>query len=277
MTQAVPRALAPTAKSGRPLAVGVLGKGAIGGPVITALDSGSVPGAALVAVVDSDGARDGAGHSFPRGELTERTDIVVEAAGQRVLTETGPELVAAGVHLLVLSVGALADRDLHAALSRGPGRLLVSTGAIGGVDLIRALSDAGALEGVTIETTKRPRTVVQDWMDEEERATVLEAPARTEVLRGSPQQIGTAFPRSANVAMATAIAAGDPALVEAAVFADPECSAPTHEIGVRSSAGSYLFHICNQPSRRNPATSELAPFAVVRALHDLAGRRETLI
>lgn len=265
------------AEEARPLRVAVLGKGAIGGPVATALRAGRIPGATLAAVVDSHGANDVAGAPITFEDLADRTDLVVEAAGQRVLAETGPRVVAAGVDLLVLSIGALADDDLHARLSAGPGRLYLSTGAIGGLDLLRAVADAGTLDKVTIETTKRPRTLVQDWMDDEQRAAVLGATARTEVLRGSPQRIATAFPKSANVAMAVATAAGNADLVEAVVFADPDCTVTTHEITVQSSTGSYWFRIRNLPSPDNPATSGLVPFAVLRALQDLAGRRETLI
>jgi aspartate dehydrogenase len=276
-TQAPVRDTAPATARARSLRVAELGKGAIGGPVATALRSGTVPGATLAAVVDSHGAHDAAGEPISFEQLTDLADLVVEAAGQQVLAETGPRVVAAGLDLLVLSIGALADDDLHTALAGGPGRLYLSTGAIGGLDLVRAVSDAGTLEKVTIETTKRPRTLVQDWMDDDQRAAVLDATARTEVLRGTPQRIATAFPKSANVAMAVATAAGDARLVEAVVFADPDCKVTTHEITVHSSSGSYWFRIRNLPSPDNPATSGLVPFAVLRALQDLAGRRETLI
>jgi aspartate dehydrogenase len=279
MVQAHVRDDAATAphREARPLRVAVLGRGAIGGPVVAALMSGRVPGAALAAVVGSQGAHDVAGEPITFEQLVEQADLVVEAAGQQVLSDAGPRVIAAGRDLLVLSLGALADEELEERLSSGPGRLYLSTGAIGGLDLIRAVADAGTLEKVTIETTKRPRTMVQDWMDDEERAAVLDAPARTEVLRGSPQRIATAFPKSANVAMAVASAAGGKEKVEAAVFADPGCTVTTHEISVQSSTGSYWFRIRNLPSPGNPATSGLVPFAVLRALQDLAGRRETLI
>ena len=259
------------------LRVAVFGNGAIGGPVAAALRSGQVPGATLAAVVDSRGAQDAGGAPLSFSDVVDRTDLVVEAAGQQVLAEAGPDLIAAGLDLLALSLGALADDDLHARLSAGPGRLYLSTGAIGGLDLLRAAAEAGTLEQATIETTKRPSTLVQDWMDSTQRAGILGARVRTEVLRGSPQQIATAFPKSANVAMAVALAAGDPGLVEAVVYVDPECTLTTHEINVRSASGNYLFRIHSLPSPTNPATSGVVPFAVLRALQDLAGRRETLI
>jgi aspartate dehydrogenase len=276
-TQASVRNQASAHPSPAQLRVAVLGNGAIGGPVAAARRSGQVPGATLAAVVDSRGAQDADGVPISFSDVLDRTDLVVEAAGQQVLAEAGPDLIAAGLDLLALSLGALADDDLHARLSAGPGRLYLSTGAIGGLDLLRAAATAGTLEQATIETTKRPSTLVQDWMDSTQRAGILEAGARTEVLRGSPQQIATAFPKSANVAMAVALAAGDPGLVEAVVYADPDCTLTTHEISVRSASGNYLFRIHSLPSPTNPATSGVVPFAVLRALQDLAGRRETLI
>lgn len=271
--------LTPVAPHGatRALRVAVLGKGAIGGPVAAALRGGRIPGASLTAVVDSHGATDAGGQPITFRDLTSITDLVVEAAGQRVLAEIGPKVVNSGLDLLVLSIGALADDELHAALSGGPGRLYLSTGAIGGLDLIRAVSDAGTLDSVLIETTKQPRTLIQDWMQDDQRAAVLDATSRVEVLRGTPQQIATAFPKSANVAMAVAAAAVDPDKVQAVVYADPECTVTTHEISVHSVTGDYWFRIANLPSPDNPATSGLVPFAVLRALQDLAGRRETLI
>lgn len=257
--------------------VAVLGRGAAGGPVIEALDEERIPGAVLVAVADSRGFQDHDGIALTVEQLADRADLVVEAAGRQALTALGPKLVAAGLDLLVLSIGALADRPTRAALTAGPGRLYVSTGAIGGLDVIRALADAGELERITITSTKPPRTLVQDWMDQAERRALLDATARFEVMRGTPQQIATAFPRSANVAMAVAVAAGSAPLVEAAMFADPACPTPTHEISVVSRAGEYHFELRNQPSPDNPATSRLVPLAVIRALHDLAGRQETLL
>ncbi|WP_310961321.1 aspartate dehydrogenase domain-containing protein [Nocardioides terrisoli] len=268
---------ATASAQGGPLRVAVLGHGSIGRPVADALKSGNVDGAALAAVVDSHGTQDAAGESITFAQATELADLFVEAAGQNVLAEFGPRVVAAGVDLLVLSIGALADERLHEQLFGGPGRLYLSTGAIGGLDLIRAVADGGTLDKICIETYKQPRTLVQDWMDDQQRAELLEVTGRTEVLRGTPQRIATAFPKSANVAMAVAMAAGDPAKVEAVVFADPECSLTSNEITVQSRTGSYLFQIRNLPSRDNPASSGVVPFAVLRAIQDLAGRRETLI
>ena len=50
----------------------------------------------------------------------------------------GPTAVAAAKDLLIVSVGALADPSLLTTLRAGMGRLLVTNGAIGGIDQLRA-------------------------------------------------------------------------------------------------------------------------------------------
>lgn len=259
------------------LRVALLGVGTIGSVIADALRSGRVERAELVATIDADGAQLESGRGIELEQLSSYADLVVEAAGQPALTELGPGIVAAGIDLLALSIGALADAGTWRRLTRGPGRLYLSTGAVGGLDLVRALADDGLLTKVTIRTTKRPTTLVQPWMDAQLRAQLTDAVAPVEVLRGSPAEIARAFPRSANVAMSTALATGDPALVEAVVVADPTCASTTHEITVDATIGSHRFLIGNHPSESNPATSAVVPHSVLRALRDLAGRRMTLI
>lgn len=260
-----------------PLRVVVLGLGSIGAVVAASLRDGRVRGAHLVATVDADGARHESGDVFDLADVADHADLVVEAAGQTALAELGPNIVSAGVNVLALSIGALADPDTRRRLTAGPGRLYLSTGAVGGLDMVRALADGRLLTSVTIRTTKKPTTLVQPWMTDDLRGRLTRADTSFEVLRGSPADIAQAFPRSANVAMSTALAAGDPALVEAVVVADPACVRTTHEITVDATIGSHRFVIGNRPSEQNPASSEVVPHAVLRALRDLAGREVTLI
>lgn len=53
--------------------------------------------------------------------------------------DIGSRVVVAGKNLLLVSVGALADPELSGALlARGPGRTFISSGAIGGLDILAA-------------------------------------------------------------------------------------------------------------------------------------------
>src|SRR5699024_10415900 len=68
-------------------------------------------------------------------ELIDAHVIVVECAGVPAAKEHGPAVIASGKDLVLTSVGALADSDARRVLLAGPGKVHVTSGAIGGFDL----------------------------------------------------------------------------------------------------------------------------------------------
>ena len=154
--------------------VSVLGCGAIGGTVARALRDGRVTGAELVGVSHRDAVDPPDLPVIDVSTMIGSADLVVECAGHAALAETGSKVVAAGVDLLVASVGALTDAALLAALSAGPGRVRLTTGAIGGLDLLRSAATMGGLDWVRITTTKLPTVLAQPWMDQAEVARLRE-------------------------------------------------------------------------------------------------------
>ena len=264
--------MSATASPPRPARrVGVLGYGAIGGRVADLLANGRVPGCDLAAVLTRSSPA-------PRRvgtveELVARSDIVVEAAGHRPLARWGPRITAAGVDLLVVSVGALVDDSLLAGLRGGTsgGRLLVSSGALGGLDLLRAASLLGPFESVTLESRKRPDVLVQPWMALQlvERLRASSGPVTA--FEGTARQAARQFPESANVAATLGLATLGLDAVRVTMIGDPAAAGPRHVVHAEGAAGSYEVSIANAPSPANPRTSAITPFAVVRALQDLAG------
>lgn len=262
--------------------VAILGWGAIGRAVGSALVAGQVPGAQLRAVADRPGRRpseasDGGKADIPVPvvdpvELADGVDIVVEAAGQEALTAHGQRYLEAGCHLLVVSVGALVDDELFARLRRAGGRRLhLTSGAIGGLDLIRAAGRAGPLTEVTLTTTKPPGSLIQEWMDDDlvdqlragrRSVTVFDGPAAEAVAR---------FPQSVNVAATLALCVGSWDDVGVRIVADPAVETNRHEIEVAGAAGHYAFRIENQPSADNPRTSGIVAPAVLQGLASLCG------
>lgn len=249
----------------------MLGCGAIGGAVARELRGGGVPGAELSGVVH------GAGQDPPDlpvstvEEVLERSDLVVECAGQRALAETGPRVIASGADLLAVSIGALADLALLTTLrDTGPGRLRLCSGAVGGLELLASAARAGGLRAVRIVTTKKAATLAQSWMDDQLARRVRSTAEPLELMRGPVGEVARAFPSSANVAASVALAAGGWDFVEAAVVADPDASLTSHVIDAEGSSGQYRFEIRNQPSARNPATSRVVAQAVLESLARIA-------
>ncbi|WP_377267989.1 aspartate dehydrogenase domain-containing protein [Peterkaempfera sp. SMS 1(5)a] len=251
----------------------VVGLGAIGRVVATAIAEGAVPGAELACVVDN---RPVVGISAPQvtiDQAVEECDLVVEAAGQAFVREHGARILAAGADLLVASTGALTDDALARTLTgTGPGRVYFTGGAVGGLDLLQAARSLGRPHRVRLTTTKLPGTLEQPWMDEELLHRLRTATGPVEVMRGTARDVPVKFPRSTNVAASVALAVGDPDQVEVSVVADPSATLTRHLIEAHGEHGSYRFEVNHVPDPVNPATSRIVPHAVLRSLAAIVGR-----
>src|SRR5690606_13237458 len=109
--------------------------------------------------------------------------------------------------LVLTSVGALADAGTARLLLAGPGRLWVTSGAIGGFDVLGAAADAGGLDRVRIRTTKVPTSLLRPWMSgpEQDRLRALRPGADpVTVFSGGPREAIERFPANVNVAVGLA-------------------------------------------------------------------------
>ncbi|MEJ1089253.1 aspartate dehydrogenase domain-containing protein [Microbacterium sp. Mu-80] len=213
----------------------------------------------------------GRGDSLPgSGEA----DVVVEAATQDAVRERVPELLDAGVDVIVLSVGALADAGLRARLLESRrGRLIACTGAIGGLDQVRALRAAGPLQAVSIESRKQPAALVQSWMPAELREDLEAGGAEMVLADGLAGEVAQRFPSSANVAAALALAADAWNIATARVVADPAAVRTRHEIHAVGELGEVRIVVENAPSPERPRSSAVVAWAALRALDDYARLR----
>lgn len=282
----------------QPLKVALLGHGAIGSVLADRLTAGAVDGARLIGIIARPDVA-GPGTPRPRPTKPETTqlaetprgtpttapggapvldlaegiasaDVVVECASVAAACELGPEVIAAGRTLLLASIGALADAATAAALTAGPGRLVLTTGAVGGLDALAAHRQAGGLRDVLITSTKQASTLIQPWMDDAERTALERATSPITVFEGSAVDVIDRFPRSANVAVAVGLAVGDPSAVTVRMVADPAATRTVHQISGASDAGAFRATVENEPSPRNPASSALVPYAMLSALAALA-------
>lgn len=210
-------------------------------------------------------------------------DLVVECAGVPVARDLGPDVVSAGIDLVLTSVGALADPAAAAGMPAGPGRLHVTNGAIGGFDALGAAADAGGLDSVSIRTTKLASTLVRPWMDEAEAERLRslrpgEDPVA--VFSGDPAGAIEKFPANVNVSIALAwatrgrSAVEDDALllrrsldrVQVELVADPAAELSRHEITASGPAGRIELQFESAPSPENPKTSGMTALSVARTV-----------
>ena len=291
------------------LRVGLLGHGAIGSQVAEALESGGVPGAELTGVFDpwSDHPKVSVGSME---ELIAKCDLVVEAAGHQALSSYGVAVRCSGIDLLVVSVGALADEELLAELqnpegigakmeltggSSGSGaggssvgdssgsdpggklgKLYISTGAIGGLDTFRAVSLLGRIESVTMTSSKPAQNLLRPWMDNSLKEALTQGDKPAVAFTGPARQACSLFPESANICATVALATVGFDQTQVTLIGDPHRQTVRHEIELESESGKYVFTFENRTSPRNPKTSAIVPFSVIRALRTLVNSDEVI-
>lgn len=250
------------------LRVGLIGCGAIGSAVARELSNGAVEGAELTAVLDL--VVDHPLKVEDRDSLITRSDVVVEAAGHGALREHGVVVRESGTDLLVVSIGALADEDLEAGLRWAEGgRLYLCTGAIGGLDILRAAMLFGPLEEVAITSTKPAVALSRPWMDKAVQDALADGSEPVKVFDGPARQACALFPESANVTATLSLATVGFDQLRVQMVGDPAATRVRHVVTASGAAGTYELSFENAASPDNPRTSAVTAYSVLRAVGDI--------
>jgi aspartate dehydrogenase len=194
-------------------------------------------------------------------------DIVVEAAGQGAVTAYGEALLLAGIDLIVVSVGALAEpglfERLQAAAREGCARIVLPAGAVGGIDALSAMR-LGGLRDLRYRGIKPPLA----WRGSpaESQVDLDRLDRRTVLFEGSARAAALAFPQNANVAATIALAGLGFDATRVELVADPAARHNLHEIEAEGVTGKLHLRIEGLASSSNPKTSALTALSVARAL-----------
>ena len=257
--------------------VGLIGYGGIAKDVLAALGAADT-GVSFVGALCRQGRMAAAQAALPGIPIVESLDellarspkLVAEVAGQGAVRECGTAVLRRGIHLLVISIGALAEpkllEGLKAAAREGRSRILLPAGAIGGIDAIAAMR-LGGLNAVRYRSRKPPAA----WRGSpaEKVADLDKLKDRTVLYRGTAGEAALLYPQNANVAAAVALAGLGFDETEVELVADPDAPGNVHEIEAEGVAGGFAIQLQGNPSRTNPKTSALAALSVARALINL--------
>ena len=210
-----------------------------------------------------------------RALVAARPDVVVEAASHEAVREHLVPLLDAGVSVVVLSAGALADDTLRAgaeSAARKTGALFfVPSGGIGGLDALKTACLAGVDE-VSIQVAKPPPA----WKGipyVEKLGVDLERLTAAKTLFDGPAREGVPhFPQNVNIAAVLSLAGIGMDRTRLKVVADPSLTLNTHTIRVAGAAGRMTVVLENVPAPENPKTSWLACYSVLAALRTLQSK-----
>ena len=202
--------------------------------------------------------------------VARRPDMVVECASTAALVGAAPVLLAAGIDCVPLSLAAFADPAgesvLRAAADRGPGRILVPSGAVGALGLLAAAAAAG-LDSVRFVQSYPPtvwrRTPAAAMVDLDR----FDGPVA--FFRGSARAAARLFPHNLNAATGIALAGLGLDATEVELIADPDLPGVRYELAAEAATGPIRLVIGPRP---DPGP-DLTAYSVLALL---AGRAATI-
>ena len=263
-------------KPGLERTVAIAGLGAIGMELARLLDAGP-EGLRLTAASARDTAKAAANLAgfrhppklVPLEALAEEAAIVVECAPAAVFDQVALPAIARGRIFVPASVGALLPRmHLVEEARRTGARILVPTGALLGLDAIRAVAE-GPVESVTIETRKPPRGLEGAPYLTENNLDMGAVAEPTLVFKGDALEAARGFPANVNVAAALALAGIGPERTMVEIWAVPGLPRNTHTIRAEAGAARLTMVVEGVPSEANPRTGKLTPLSILALLRGL--------
>lgn len=261
----------------------MVGCGAIGTVIAKAIDEGAAGASKLEGVYDvvRQKAETLVGQLSSRPKVASSAeeliclpglDLIVEAASQQAVRELAAKVLAARRDLMIMSVGALVDsellRSLVDAALRADRRIYVPSGAIAGLDAVKAARAASIAE-VTLTSRKAPKALKgSPYLDR--LAPTLNGLTEPKVIyEGPATEACRLFPANVNVAATLSLASLGPDNVKVRVIADPKVQKNVHEVTLRGAFGELIARTENLPSPHNPATSYLAALSAIAMLRRL--------
>ena len=259
--------------------LGLIGAGAIGGAVIEAIKAHTLLDYQLVGVFDvamSDKARqnlEGTGIEIAptiKSLMQLGPDLILEAAGHAAVAAYGAQILRSGIDFVPMSVGAFAEEDLFAELNllaeQNNVRIYISSGAIGGLDVLRAAHARNDLEEVILTSTKKPAALAGQPYFEKHEINIEDIRERLIVFEGSARVACREFPKSTNIAASISLAGLGFDNTTVNMVADPDTHRTVHTLTARGAFGEMKMALQNYPHPDNPSTTYLACLGAIAAL-----------
>ncbi len=247
--------------------IGIVGCGAIGGEIARAVDSGNLKYelASLCDIHQENALALKAGITrfspavVSLDALAMGCDVVFEAAHPDAVSGVVNACKGLSRTIVVMSVGGIPEISPVAfeELSKSDSKLYLPSGAMGGVDAILAMREAG-LVSVSLTTTKPPKALGRN--DE----------AKTVVFEGGADEAVKLFPKNINIAMTIRLAAGRDVTFTVRIVSDPAATGNTHALEVVSKAGKASMTFENLPHPERAGTSFIAPMSAIALLRKIS-------
>lgn len=250
--------------------LGILGNGYLAGIVVEAFERNLLPEYELVGILGRTGEKTGAlaerAGCAACGTIDEllalEPECIAEAASVAAVKDYAVRILEAGCSLVVLSIGAFADRDFYGLVGRTAAengvRVHIASGAVGGFDVLRTISLMGkAVSG--IETRKGPQSLSGTPLFE---AHLMTDEGPSHVFEGNAREAIGLLPTKVNVAVAASLATTGPENTTVNIYSVPGFVGDDHKITAEIEGVKAVVDIYS-------STSAIAGWSVVAVLRNL--------
>ncbi len=259
--------------------IGLLGCGSIGSTIAEALKSDASLNAVLIGLYDRDISKARRLKERVRPDLAVASSfeeflnipfhLLIECASQLAVKKYAERALSSGKNLLIMSVGALMDaafrERLHGTASEQSREIYYPSGAIGGLDLLRAAGE-GKLHSVRLTTRKPPAAFLKAPYFLKHRTSPKDIRTQVTLDEGPAREAVKLFPANVNVAATLSMAGLGGEKTRVKIVADPDLKVNIHEIKIRGDFGEAKITVKNSPHPDNPGTSALAALSAIETL-----------
>ncbi|GAB3489123.1 aspartate dehydrogenase [Marinomonas epiphytica] len=266
-----------------PLKVAIIGLGAIGLKVAEAIDNQEAGKVTLVSLLcrnkikylDLLKNKDTEFKALITDDiqtlLAAQPDLVIEAAGQDSLAQYGETILSEGISLLVSSIGLFTDDKIFTKLvqcaEQAGTKILLSSGALPAIDWMSAAA-LSHVDDVSMTQTKP----VASWRNTPAEQ-FIDLQALTEptcFFQGNAREAANLFPKSSNISAMLALATIGLDSTKVRLVADPIEDKMHTDISFQGEVGILKTQWYGVPSETTPSTSADVPFAILKAVRNMA-------
>jgi aspartate dehydrogenase len=259
--------------------VAIAGFGAIGKVLARRLTDGSMPDFELAVIGARDPARTRAEvektlkRPIPvvlSTDLAGKADVLLECVPTAAFRSVVEPALRSGMTVITVSGAALLEQmEVVEAARQGGSQLILATGAIVGLDALRA-ARLGKIESVKMVTRKPPKSLATAKQVVEDGKDLFKLTAPELLFKGTAREGARRFPANVNVAAAIALASAGPDRTELEIWTDPAVERNTHRVIVEADTARIEVAIANVPSDENPGTGRITALSMLAALERLA-------
>lgn len=201
--------------------------------------------------------------------LESKPDLVIECASHDAFREYAEPVLNAGIHLIAVSVGVLADagyrRRVLAAAARPGASLQIPAGAIGAIDVIAAARHAG-LSHVAYVTRKNARA----WAGTPAETMIDLAAVREPTLffDDTAERAALIFTDKANVTATLALAGTGFEATRVRFWVDPGVDKSVHHIEAQGACGTLKLDMSNNVVSPDNKASFQSAMSIVQAVRN---------